>query len=322
MATIAVAGNYLAHDAGHIHAFGAPTDLIVSAISHLHDAAGIGNLSNRRIWPNDGWHDHVCFHIYDLPVQLVVAEAYHSHLAEVCNIAWGTLIYIDPLSPTHLPNLKIDSRSGFRVNCPPQGIRLPGFQITAAAGARLDDAALPVLACSATISIEDKTLSVDEKLPVMSLSANVGAKLDKTLPAMQVTASIIDANRGYLDRKIPPLSISATGSSSIIGTLTKDLPPLEIAATAIGSGNITLDAKLPTLKITASVLPGGIANLAADLPAVKAVALTGTATTLTLTATLPTLVMRGIGTGVDSPQGAKAVNESRFDDYLLRYSRF
>jgi hypothetical protein len=86
----------------------------------------------------------------------------------------------------------------------------------------------------------------------------------------------------------------------------------------LGDMNMSLDANVPPPRLTATGYTERTMSLSGLLPAIEATA-SGGNNSMTLYANLPPPVMAAV-TG-EGPGGGVIQDASRYDDYVLRYSR-
>lgn len=169
---------------------------------------------------------------------------------------------------------------------------------------------------------------LDAKLPAIiegvDWDMRFGSHFEKLLPAVQLDAQTSGGLLGFLDAKLPGVECEAASVQPVSMWLNAKLPPLSVDISHSVQRYPTLDATLPTLTVEAFSYAGAGAILDGKLPPVMIAADTaGTSgDILTLDAVLPTVVMRSVGTGagVDGEVGV-IIEETRFDDYVLRYAR-
>jgi hypothetical protein len=145
------------------------------------------------------------------------------------------------------------------------------------------------------------------KLPPIEIDAEFFKEfflvVESTLPGIECEAEIILPTYLRLDASLPALTIDATTLIDRLYSLDRKLPVPILEAFSYG-GYTALDAVLPPIRM----LPGDSAATSGDI--------------LTLDATLPTVVMQPVGAGgVPDGQAGVLMDETRFDDYVLRYSR-
>jgi hypothetical protein len=208
--------------------------------------------------------------------------------------------------------------------------QLPGLTATGNFGPRMDDATLPDLRCSATGVGEEIVSLVRNNLPVLTCEARTGIRAASTLrlPTLSLSMSIDSDRWGTLNKRLTFPSISATIScDSWGGTLDRRLtfPTLTATGSDVPTGYV--DAVIPPLKITATALSGAYGRLGVEDEYLPDLRITATATAEefgSLSADLPTLTMQDVGTGVDGSAAADGTltERSRFEDYILRFSRW
>jgi hypothetical protein len=261
MATLVIQESTHYHDA---HALTLVTQVVYSITVigncyHTHAADGIGNISNIRIWPADGDHDHVADGQIGPLVHshhLVVAECYHAHAADTFGLPIKLWTYV--LKPPKLPVLKASGQGETFLTGLENGSKLPGIALSIRAGLRMGEGMLPDLGLAAE-GQADTLGSLGKRLPGLFLSARGGIRGGKMkLPVPTLSVTVTGDLVGRLGKTLPGLSISATGSSDTLGTLTRRLPAFTLQVTVSATGTGTLDKKLPTVRLTgaASMITG------------------------------------------------------------------
>jgi len=217
-----------------------------------------------------------------------------------------------------LPGLEIEAQAGERADL---DAKLPNLEIEVRMGARADDLDLPALEIDAVLN-EGHVGSLDKLLPGLQCEASMGARLDATLPDMELQGEIIFDLLADLDKTLPGLKIEATGSDSGNGVLDAGIPMLLVEGEISCDPVTTLEKILPGITCAAHAFASG-ATLDKRLPTLGLVA-TGdiSAASGTLDKYLPAVIMTGEGYGTgDGTGGGYVTDKSRFDDYILRYSR-
>jgi hypothetical protein len=215
----------------------------------------------------------------------------------------------------YLPNPDIEGYFGARTGISgdtvhESALKLPEFTIEAtglAGGALILERYLPTI-----IEAVDWDMrfgqTLDQMLPEIRIDAEFAGEffitVDVTLPGVLCEATVTVPVTAWLDAKLPAITIDTNHTISRFYQLDAALPAFKIEAFSYGGPGATLDEWLPTVRMIA----GDSEVIADDL--------------LTLDATLPTVVMGAVGTGVgvDGLPGG-IIEETRFDDYVLRYSR-
>lgn len=153
-----------------------------------------------------------------------------------------------------------------------------------------------------------------------------GSNLKKMLPAIRIDASFVGEFFLSVDVRLPGIVCEAAITVPASMWLNAKLPAFRIDTDHTISRLYSLDATLPTFRLAAFSYGGAGAILDELLPAFRMI--TGDSEViaddlLTLDAILPTIIMRGIGAGIGADgQPGVIRDETRFDDYVLRYSRF
>jgi hypothetical protein len=265
-------------------------------------------------------HDHVANHIYSLTESpsLTVNEAAHAHVVggDLYLVSDEYVLWTDPLSPPKLPTMECEAQCGVRINMPEGGLYLPGIAVEARAGSRAEGN-LPIMEISAA-GTHTTHMSVDGVVPVPSLSARTGVRGGTMrLPTIGISA-VSRYFSATLDRRLPGITVSASAYGDNTASLDVSLPALQIAMSMLGDMNMSLDANVPPPRLTATGYTERTMSLSGLLPAIEATA-SGGNNSMTLYANLPPPVMAAV-TG-EGPGGGVIQDASRYDDYVLRYSR-
>jgi len=288
----------------------------------------------------DTLHDHIAWHIsrFWLKQYIDIDDPYHvltdlnAAVSPLYSIVCGSFpdYSLTLPSPTaegqfgeriemglwpNLPTIMLeDARVGLRTGVDTQGVE--------------SALKLPTVSCEATCLAGYK-LRLDTSLPAIIEAVDwdmrFGSNLDEMLPALQLNAQTSGGLLGFLDATLPGVECEAASVQPVSMWLDAYLPALEIDTNHTISRVYDLDATLPTLQLEAFCYGGPGAVLDATLPPVRMLAAASAGISgdiLTLDATLPTVVMRPVGTGagVDGLPGG-IQEETRFDDYVLRYAR-
>lgn len=288
----------------------------------------------------DCWHDHISWHIYRFvgKQNLAMQDAYHvltdadAAVIPLYSITCGEW----PEYSLKLPVVSSTGEFGYRLKWG-ENIKLPtvlledtrtGFRTGIDTEGVESVLKLPTVS-SEGVALMGSTMTVDRKLPAVveyvDWDMRFGSNFAKMLPAFRLEAEVSGGLWMRVDTKLPGVECAATAWSPVGMWLDAKLPPVSLNTSQSIELYPTLDRKLPTLQIEAYCYGGPGAILDATLPPIRVLADDAEGTSgdiLTLDATLPTVVMRPVGTGsgVDGLPGV-VQDEIRFEDYVLRYAR-
>jgi hypothetical protein len=232
-----------------------------------------------------------------------------------------------------LPVLALEARFGERAETGDGsgwGLQdLPHLQATGHFAPRMDteeDHFLPLLECSAAATGEELLSLVRTTLPSLSLSARSGIRGndDLKLPSLSLTIGIEGDSFGTLDKRLtfPAIDIEIS-ADNWGGSLSRDLTFPSISATGFETPLMSMSGTLPGMRITASALSGAYGTLDETLPDLRISATAWAEEFGTLDADLPTLTNQDWGGGSEGSAGSGTLtNRARFNDYILRHSRW
>jgi hypothetical protein len=287
-----------------------------------------------------GTHAHISDHIsrFWLWQDLIVAGS--THVVTDADAAVSPVYYITmgafPDYTRNLPAFKIEGRFNETGRLDSELVRLPGVQMVEGrfgirSGVSLDRLSestlkLPEITLEAS-GLSGVTITMGfNKLPTIvewiDSDMRFGQNLDAKLPWLEITAAFAGEFFFSVDASLPGVKCEATITVPVGMYLDARLPAFTIDTNHTISRNYQLDVMLPALKIEAYSYGGYGAVLDALLPAVLSEADATADDLLTLDAVLPTVIMAAVGTGIgtDGLPGVM-IEETRFDDYVLRYSR-
>lgn len=166
--------------------------------------------------------------------------------------------------------------------------KLPALTLESRFG-MIADAKLPALELEAAI-IATETIALDAKLPVLTVESRFGLRGagDLKLPALELEAEISGGRIFTVEKALPPLEIEASISTPGVFTIDQSLPALEIESSISRAQSVSLDATLPALRIEAS-LGTYVFDVEAVLPPLKIEALLSREGSFALDAKLPVL---------------------------------
>lgn len=170
-------------------------------------------------------------------------------------------------------------------------------------------------------------------LPAVTAAVAFGGEMAATLPT--VSAAMVGTCDAVLAAGLPMLSVRLEGervsgmiavtlpflTGELMGAATLGATLPAVSAAMVGAGDAVMTADLPAL--TADIRMQWGAWLAADLPALTAAVTAYCSDIGYIDGTLPPLVMGPVATGGNTGGvGAVATAPGRWDDYVLRHSRF
>lgn len=202
---------------------------------------------------------------------------------------------------------------------------LPGFDLEVRFGLRNTiSLKLCDLECASIINQEYALRASSCKLSNLQLSGRMGSRLDATLPSPTIDASASGLKYIRLSRSIAPLTLDAAMSSDW-GTalsLDRDLTFPGFAGQVSVQVVLNLDQKISGLLLDGDMSEDGSLSLMETLPVLQLSA-TGGGDQLSLDEYLPILRMSAYGSGIGQGGigGGSMTDTSRFDNYILRYSR-
>jgi hypothetical protein len=233
-----------------------------------------------------------------------------------------------------LPELQIEARFGERVTTGPNAWgenNLPSLGLTAGFGSRMESANLPDLGCAAIGTAPIFVSLVRNELPALECSARTGIRADSemTLPALLVSVSIDTDRHGTLNKRLtfPALSATISSDSWRSGSLDRDLTFPLITATGFENPIGDLARNLPGLRLSAHAFSGSVGSLGVTdeyLPDLRISAYILSEVIGSVDASLPPITVQDFGSGVGngSRSAGTLTNRARFDDYILRFSRW
>jgi len=319
-------------------------DLVVEDCAHTHISLQAGGqsdlvLNSVDLVGLDCTHGHLGDHIFVTTAthNLTLADCSHEMTdADAAVIPLFSITAGEPGSPWYLltlPTLEFEGQFGYRVT---GGIfpKLPMLEMVegrfgARTGIHASGIEFPLKLPTLQVEASGKSgasISLDRDIPTIIEGADgdlrFGSHLEVKLPPIDLEATVIGGLLGQVDATLPGVECEAEIIVPWGMYLESSLPAVEISASAIIDRYPTLDGILPTLKIQAYSYGGAGAVLDAKLPPVGIEADGTSGDVLTLDATLPTVIMQPVGAGgsVDGAPGAMQ-EETRFDDYVLRYQR-
>ena len=268
--------------------------------------------------------------------EMLIAEGRFCSNMESANLPVLTLeislddhIWTSELTPAYIPTLSLSASLGERGET---GDTVFGqAQLSALEGSgsfapRMDSQELPDLRCTAAVTSIELLQLVRTTLPSMTLDARSGLRgsADLKLPTMSVTMGVEGDARGTLTKALtfPAIAGEITGDDWG-GTLTRDLPVPILTATATETPLMSVSGTLPGMRITATALSGMYGTLSENLPDLQITATALAEEFGTVDANLPTLTNQDWSGGSEGSAGSGTLtNRARFDDYILRHSRW
>jgi hypothetical protein len=223
-----------------------------------------------------------------------------------------------------LPELQLDASMDIRTLELDEG--LSDLQIEAYMGAstrvdELDPLYLSELQGDGEI-YEDPVISLDAVLSQLEGEGYFGAFLDEKLSELRIEADLSGVGGLDADLWLPGLEIEATIISETLLSLDKRLTFLIADAYIQESLNLQLDSMLPGLVLAGNVLLGTVLSLDGTLSELQGEATILSETYLSLDGYLsPLVVVVADGGGGGGAKGSVS-EEDRFEDYIMRYSRW
>ena len=242
---------------------------------------------------------------------------------------WSGSIMPEGGGPLDLPTMSLSASFGERAESGDTVFaqaQLPLLESTGNFAPRMDSQDLPDLRCTAAVTSIELLALVRNTLPSMTLDARSGLRgsADLKLPTMSVTMGVEGDARGTLSKALtfPAIAGEITGDGWG-GTLDKDLPVPTITATGTETPLMSMSGTLPGMQITATAVSGMFGTLSETLPDLQITATALSEEFGTLAANLPTLTNQDWSGGSEGSAGSGTLtNRARFDDYILRHSRW
>lgn len=237
-------------------------------------------------------------------------------------------MYIEGRSPSGygwLTDLRIDAATDIRtleVDGGLSDLQCEGHMGASTRVDELDPLYLPELQGEGAIS-EDPVISLDATLSPLEGEGSFGAFLDERLSELRVEAEVSGVGGISVDVWLPGLEIEASVISETFLSLDKNLTFLIPDAYIQESLDLQLDSILPGLVLAGRMLLGTVLTLDATLSDLQGEATVLSETYLSLDGYLSPLVVV-IADGEEGGDGQKSSvsEDDRFEDYIMRYSRW
>jgi len=169
---------------------------------------------------------------------------------------------------------------------------------------------------------EDPVISLDATLSQLEGEGYLGAFLDERLSELRIEAGISGVEDISADVWLPGLEIEATIISETFLGLDKRLTFPVADAYIQESLDLELDYILPGLVLAGSILLGTVLSLDSTLSELQGEATILSETYLSLDGTLSPLVISIADSRGGGGAKGSVLEEDRFEDYIMRYSRW